>query len=100
MAANLYGYTPEEMHQVGGTLKSVKQEIGAQLASAQAAVNNLIGSGFTSAVASGAYADQFQQLSAALTQVNDSLEPLGQFLEAYADQVVDMDNQFGGMLRG
>jgi uncharacterized protein YukE len=100
MASNAYGYTPEEMTQTGNTLISIKGEIGQQISSAQRAVSQLIESGFTTAAASGAYSQQFSQLYTALGQVNDALEPLGQFLISYADQVVNTDNQFSGMLQG
>ncbi len=35
-----------------------------------------------------------------LTQVNNNLEPLGDFLIQYADAVVNMDDQMGAALRG
>ncbi|MDR1189550.1 MAG: WXG100 family type VII secretion target [Bifidobacteriaceae bacterium] len=98
--ANPYGYTPDEMRAVGQRLINVKAAIGEQIVAAQNAVNGLIGSGFTTAVASGAYTEQFQSLSQGLQQVNDNLEPLGNFLSQYADAVVDMDSQFGSQLRG
>ena len=98
--ANPYGYTPEEMSRVGNQLVTIKGEIGEKIAAAQTAVNGLIGSGFTTAAASGAYSDQFQELSTGLAQVNDNMEPLGQFLVQYADSVVSMDEQFGSALSG
>jgi uncharacterized protein YukE len=97
--SNPYGYTPDDMRRVGNQLIAIKGEIGEKIAAAQAAVNGLIGSGFTTAAASGAYSDQFQQLSTGLGQVNDNMEPLGQFLSQYADSVVSMDDQFGSALR-
>jgi uncharacterized protein YukE len=98
--ANAYGYTPDDMSTVGNKLIEVKGTIGEQIAAAKAAVDGLIGSGFTTAVASGAYSEQFQALSDGLRQVNDNLEPLGSFLIQYAQSVVDMDSQFGSQLRG
>jgi uncharacterized protein YukE len=98
--ANPYGYTPEDMSRVGNQLVSIKGEIGEKIAAAQAAVNGLIGSGFTTAAASGAYSDQFQELSNGLAQVNDNMEPLGEFLVQYAESVVSMDDQFSSSLRG
>ncbi len=98
--ANAYGYTPEEMRSTGTSLKSVQGEITGQLEIAIAAVNGLIGSGFTTAAASGAYSEQFTQLSTGLRQVNDNLVPLGDFLIQYADSVVSMDDQMGAALRG
>jgi uncharacterized protein YukE len=88
------------MTSTGQTLMDIKTEIGSQIATAKSAVDRLIGSGFTTAAASGAYSEQFAQLSTGLTQVNDNLEPLGQFLKQYAESVVSMDDQFGAALRG
>jgi len=98
--ANAYGYTPEQMRSVGSQLVGIQGDIGEKITAAQGAVNGLIGSGFTTAAASGAYSEQFQQLSQALANVNQSLGPLGQFLTQYADQVENMDNQFGAQLSG
>ncbi len=96
--SNPYGYTPEEMDSIGKQLIAIKGEIAGKITQAQTAVNNLIGSGFTTAVASGAYSTQFTQLSSGLTQVNDNMEPLGNFLVQYAQSVVDMDTQMGQAL--
>ncbi|MCE1174893.1 MAG: WXG100 family type VII secretion target [Propionibacteriales bacterium] len=100
MAGNTYGYTPEEMKAIGNKLIGIKADISGKVAEAQAAVSGLIGSGFTTAAASGAYSDQFQKLSQSLGTINDSLEPLGSFLVQYGDAVVEMDTQMGSSLRG
>ena len=100
MMANAYGYTPDDMRSVGQTLQTIQGEIGDKITAAQSAVNGLIGSGFTTAAASGAYSDQFQQLSTALQNVSQSLGPLGQFLSQYADTVEEVDSQFGSQLQG
>lgn len=98
--SNTYGYTPEEMDRIGKMLVSIKAEIEGKITEAQNAVSGLIGSGFTTAVASGAYSEKFQDLSNGLRQVNDNMEPLGTFLSQYAQSVVDMDSQMGSSLRG
>ena len=98
--ANAYGYTPEEMRSTGDKLITVKSEIGEKIATAKSAVDALIGSGFATQAASGAYSEQFLQLSTALGQVNDGMQPLGEFLKTYADQVESTDSQFASALRG
>ena len=98
--ANAYGYSPEEMRSIGSQLVATKAEISEKIQAALAAVNGLIGSGFTTQAASGAYSEQFNQLSQGLTQVNDGLEPLGNFLTQYADAVVERDTQMSSSLRG
>lgn len=98
--ANAYGYTPEEMRSIGSQLVSIKGDIAEKVQAALSAVNGLIGSGFTTQAASGAYSEQFANLAQALTQVNDGMEPLGNFLTQYADAVVDMDTQMSSSLRG
>ncbi|WP_371151844.1 WXG100 family type VII secretion target [Buchananella felis] len=98
--ANAYGYTPEEMRRIGSQLVSIKAEIDGKIQEALAAVNGLIGSGFTTQAASGAYSEQFEKLSTGLKQVNESMEPLGNFLTQYANAVVDMDTQMSSSLRG
>lgn len=100
MAGNAYGYTPEEMRSIGSQLVSIKQDIDGKIQTALSAVNGLIGSGFTTAVASGTYSEEFQKLSQGLKQVNESMEPLGNFLTQYADAVVNMDTQMSSSLRG
>ncbi len=100
MAGNTYGYTPEEMDAIGKKLIGIKNDISGKVSEAQAAVAGLIGSGFTTAAASGAYSEQFQKLSQSLGTINDSMEPLGNFLSQYAKAVVDMDTQMGSSLRG
>ncbi|MGC3995883.1 MAG: WXG100 family type VII secretion target [Propionicimonas sp.] len=100
MSSNTYGYTPEQMDTIGKQLVAIKGEIDGKITEAQNAVNGLIGSGFTTAVASGAYSEQFQALSTGLKQVSDNMEPLGKFLSQYAQAVVEMDNQMGSALRG
>ena len=96
--ANAFGYSPEEMRDVGGQLITIKGEIGDKVVAAKGAVDGLIGAGFTSAVASGAYSAQFADLSTGLSQVADNLEPLGQFLQKYADAVENMDSELGAQL--
>lgn len=100
MSGNTYGYTPAEMDAIGKKLIAIKGEIGTKITEAQSAVSGLIGSGFSTQVASGAYSEQFTQLSTGLTQVSENIEPLGNFLVQYAQAVVDMDAQMGGALRG
>ncbi|MCL2481974.1 MAG: WXG100 family type VII secretion target [Propionibacteriaceae bacterium] len=96
--SNPYGYTPEEMQTVGAKLITIQGAIGDQITTAKSAVDNLIGSGFTTGVASGTYASKFQELRDGLSQVNDNLGPLGQFLQEYGKAVVDMDNQMSSQL--
>lgn len=98
--ANAYGYTPEEMRTTGDKLITGKSEIGETISSMKSAVDTLIGSGFVTQAASGAYSEQFMQLSTALGQVNDSLQPMGEFLKTYADQVESTDSQFASAMRG
>lgn len=98
--ANPYGYSPDEMRHVGDKLIGVNGQIGEQIREAITAVSGLIGSGFTSGVASGAYDAQFQELQRSLTTVNDQLTPLGEFLKTYANSVETMDQEFGANLRG
>jgi uncharacterized protein YukE len=100
MAGNTYGYTPEEMDAIGKKLVGIKNDISGKVTEAQSAVSGLIGSGFTTAVASGAYSEQFQKLSDSLRNISDSMEPLGTFLTQYGKAVVDMDTQMGSSLRG
>jgi len=91
--ANTFGYTPEEMRSVGEQLKRIKAEMGDAISTAKSAVDGLIGSGFTSAAASGAYSEQFIDLSRALEKVSSELEPAGTFLIEYAHAVEDLDTQ-------
>jgi len=98
--ANAYGYSPEEMKSVGDNLIKIKGEIGEKIAAAKSAVDGLIGTGFTTQAASGAYSEQFLDLSKALDSVNANLDPLGNFLKQYADTVINTDNEFGSALRG
>lgn len=88
------------MKNVGSTLVNAQESIGGEITRVKAAVDGLIGSGFATAAASGAYSEQFTQLSKALGDVNESLGPLGQFLTSYAEQVEQMDTQFSSMLKG
>ena len=96
--ANTFGYSPEEMHDVGNRLITIRGEIDDKIQAAKSAVDGLIGSGFTSAVASGAYTEEFASLSLALSQVSENMEPLGNFLIQYADAVVEFDAEAGAKL--
>ncbi|RRR34360.1 hypothetical protein EHS14_03150 [Schaalia georgiae] len=98
--ANAYGYSPEEMRSIGSQLVATQGDISEKIQAARAAVDGLIGSGFTTQAASGAYSERFSQLSQGLTQVNEGLEPLGNFLTQYADSVEEMDTQMSSSLRG
>ncbi|MDO5080624.1 WXG100 family type VII secretion target [Buchananella hordeovulneris] len=95
-----YGYTPEEMRNIGRKLKETQAEIQGKVQEALTAVNGLIGSGFTTAVASGAYSDKFTELKEGLIQVNEGMGPLGDFLTQYASSVEELDQQMGQSLRG
>jgi len=100
MGTNPYGYTPEDMKSVGDKLVTIQGEIGEKITAAKTAVDGLIDTGFTSAVASGTYSEQFLALSDSLKQVNENMGPLGEFLKSYADSVEKMDTDFGNQLRG
>lgn len=95
-----YSYTPEEMRSVGSQLTTIQGAIGDQITAARAAVDGLIGSGFATQMASGAYSDQFGQLATGLQQVSENLGPLGEFLTQYANTVESTDNEFGAAIRG
>jgi uncharacterized protein YukE len=93
-----YNYTTDDMRSTGNQLLSIKNSVGEQIAAAQQAITNLIGSGFATEAASGAYQDQFNQLNTSLTDLNNSLEPMGNFLIQYAQSVEDMDNQMASAM--
>lgn len=57
--SNTYGYPSEQMDAIGTKLVSIRNEIDGKFGEAQSAVSGLIDSGFTTAVASGAYSEQF-----------------------------------------
>lgn len=95
-----YGYTPDDMTSIGNQLITIQQEIQDKITTAQSSVSGLIGSGFSTAVASGAYSQQFTDLATGLAQVNQNMGPLGTFLVQYAQSVVDMDTQMGQSLGG
>ena len=96
--ANTFGYTPDEMRDTGTKLRGAQDSIGGTIDEVIAAVNGLIGSGFTTAVASGTYASKFEELSTGLRQVSENLGPLGDFLTGYADAVEQMDSELGAQL--
>ncbi|QLQ16076.1 MAG: WXG100 family type VII secretion target [Micropruina sp.] len=98
--SNTYGYTPAEMDTIGKKLIAIRHEIDGKITEAKTAVDGLIGSGFSTQAASGAYSEQFGKLSEGLRSVSENMEPLGNFLVQYAQAVVDMDNQMGSALRG
>ena len=98
--ANTFGYTPEDMRRVGTTLKTIETDISGKIGDAQTAVSDLIGTGFATAVASGAYSTQFENLSKGLRDVSENLGPLGDFLTKYADAVEQMDTDLGAQLGG
>lgn len=95
-----YSHTPDEMRSVGSQLTTIQGAIGDQITAARTAVDGLIGAGFATQMASGAYADQFGQLATGLQQVSENLGPLGEFLTQYANTVEQVDTEFGSAISG
>jgi uncharacterized protein YukE len=92
-ATMAFNYDTGAMTTCGNTLKQIKIDVGDKISQAAAIVNDLVSAGFTTEKASAAYSDQFLQLQQALNSMNDSLDPMGDFLIGYASSVEDMDNQ-------
>lgn len=97
--ANL-NVTYEEMKDVAGRLITGKEELNTKLTELQTMVNNLIGSGFVTDTASGAFGTSYDSFTQGLTQAVAGLDGMSQFLNTAADTLRDTDQQLGGAISG
>lgn len=95
--ANL-NVTYEEMKDAAGRLTAGKEEINTKLTELQTLVNNLIGSGFVTDTASGAFGNSYDSFTQGVTQAVAGLDGMSQYLVTAADTLQATDQQLGSAL--
>lgn len=97
--ANL-NVTYEEMKDAAGRLTAGKEDINTKLTELQTLVNNLIGSGFVTDTASGAFGNSYDSFTQGVTQAVAGLDGMSQFLITAADTLQSTDEQLGSAISG
>ena len=90
----------EEMKDAAGRLTAGKEEINTKIAELQTLVNNLVGSGFVTDTASGAFSSSYDSFTQGVTQTVAGLDGMSQFLVSAADALQATDQQLGSAISG
>jgi uncharacterized protein YukE len=97
--ANL-NVTYSDMTDAAGRLSSGKEELITKLADLQTLVNNLVGSGFVTDSASGAFQTSYDAFTQGTTLAVNGIDGMSQFLTAAADALGNTDTELGNAIRG
>ena len=71
-----------------------------KLTELQTLANNLVGSGFVTDSASGAFQTSYDNFTQGTTQAVTGLDGMSQFLTAAADALSNVDTELGNAIRG
>ena len=71
-----------------------------KLTELQTLANNLVGSGFVTDSASGAFQTSYDNFTQGTTQAVTGLDGMSQFLTAAADTLSNVDTELGNAIRG
>ncbi|SDO18714.1 Uncharacterized conserved protein YukE [Cryobacterium flavum] len=97
--ANL-NVTYSDMTDAAGRLTSGKDDVITKLGELQTLVNNLVGSGFVTDSASGAFQTAYDAFTQGTTLAVNGLDGMSQFLSAAADALSNADTELGNAIRG
>ena len=92
--------TYSEMTDAAGRLITGKDDLVSKLSELQTLVNNLVGSGFVTDSASGAFQTSYETFTQGTTQAVTGLDGMSQFLTAAADTLSNVDTELGNAIRG
>ena len=92
--------TYSEMTDAAGRLITGKDDLVSKLSELQTLVNNLVGSGFVTDSASGAFQTSYETFTQGTTQAVTGLDGMSQFLTAAADTISNVDTELGNAIRG
>lgn len=92
--------TYSEMTDAAGRLITGKDDLVSKLSELQTLVNNLVGSGFVTDSASGAFQTSYETFTQGTTQAVTGLDGMSQFLTAAADALSNVDTELGNAIRG
>jgi len=92
--------TYADLESTAVTLDSGRDTITKTLVLMQKAVSALIGAGFRTDKASGAFDDSYTQLNQGITDAVGGLEGMAQFLRATAKAYSDTDTQLAAGIKG
>ena len=92
--------TYSEMTDAAGRLITGKDDLVSKLSELQTLVNNLVGSGFVTDSASGAFQTSYDNFTQGTTQAVTGLDGMSQFLTAAADTLSNVDTELGNAIRG
>lgn len=88
-----------DMKDAAGRLRNGQHEMETKLQELGTIIDNLVGSGFVTDQASGAYQEQFHQFQTGTKQAVDALEGLATYLEKAADALADTDTQLANSIK-
>lgn len=83
--------TYSDMKDAAARLRQGQDDMNSKLTELGSLIDSLVGSGFQTDVASGAYQDQFHQFQTGTRQAIDALQNLAQYLDGAADALHDTD---------
>lgn len=95
-----YNVTYAELTDTANRLTGGKDELIAKLNELQAAVNNLVSSGFQTDQASGAFQTSYESFTQGATEMVNGLEGMSQFLTQSSQAMQDLDAQLASGIGG
>jgi WXG100 family type VII secretion target len=91
--------TYSAMSEASGKLRAGKHEIETQLTTLRSIVEHLTQAGFVTDHASGAFNEQYAQLTQGLTTAIAGIDGMAQFLDQTAQQFESTDSSIAGAIR-
>lgn len=92
--------TYSEMTDAASRLITGKDDLISKLTELQTLVNNLVGQGFVTDSASGAFQTSYDSFTQGTTQAVSGLEGMSQFLISAAEALQNVDTELGNAIRG
>ncbi|MFC5928118.1 WXG100 family type VII secretion target [Cryobacterium melibiosiphilum] len=89
-----------EMTDAAGRLSTGKEELVSKLVELQTLVNNLVGNGFITDQASGAFQVSYETFTRGTTEAVNGLEGMSSFLTQAATALEQVDTELGNAIRG
>lgn len=89
-----------EMTDAAGRLTTGKEEVISKLTELQALVNNLVGSGFVTDQASGAFQTSYETFTHGTTEAVNGLEGMASFLNQAATALEGVDSELAKGISG
>ncbi len=92
--------TFDELKSTGAKLRSGQSEVEAKLQQLKGLVDGLIGQGFATDRASGAFQTSYDEFNTGAKKAIEGLEGMAKFLDSSADAFQQADEQLASSLKG